>query len=71
MELIERASPEEREGTSILIKDLTRIIREGDEGTPSREFFEAKQGKKEAEKGRKEPQGSIFRQEPTGMVFQG
>ena len=44
---------------------------EGDEGTPSREFFEAKQGKKEAEKGRKEPQGSIFWQEPTGMVFQG
>jgi hypothetical protein len=32
---------------------LTRIIREGDEGTRSREFFEGKQGKKEAEKGRK------------------
>jgi hypothetical protein len=50
---------------------LTRIIREGDEGTPSREFFEERQGKKEAEKGREESPGSIFRQEPTGLVFQG
>jgi hypothetical protein len=59
---------------SIILTDdhvLARIIREEDEGTPSREFFEAKRGQKEAEKGRKEPQGSIFRQEPTGMVFQG
>ena len=50
---------------------LARIIREGDEGTPSREFFEERQGKEEAEKGREEFPGSIFRQEPTGLVFQG
>jgi len=50
---------------------LSRIIREGDEGTPSREFFEERQGKEEAEKGREEFPGSIFRQEPTGLVFQG
>jgi hypothetical protein len=39
---------------------LTRIIREGDEGTPSPEFFEAEQGKQEAAKWRKRPQGSFF-----------
>jgi hypothetical protein len=40
---------------------LARIIREGDEGTPSREFFEERQGKKEAERRREESPGSIFR----------
>jgi len=54
-----------------LVTLLARIIREGDEGTPSREFFEERQGKEEAEKGREEFPGSIFRQEPTGLVFQG
>jgi hypothetical protein len=40
---------------------LTRIIREGDEETSSRAFFEERQGKEEAEKGREESPGSIFR----------
>jgi hypothetical protein len=43
------------------ITGIARIIREGDEGTPSREFFEERQGKKEAERRREESPGSIFR----------